>query len=202
MTVIKFHGFLKKIYGEELKINLGNLNNVILAIDSIKKNFRKILNDLFSKGKNYSIEIDYKNKIINFVPAIMGSGKVWNYIIGAVLIVVGVVLLFIPGMQYFGISLIVSGINMIVMTALMKTPKLPQSRVAVGGNASRAMRDGDPQFSNLNSATQGSPIPIGYGKLKVGSQTVNYSQKSFPQYVSFRDAVFIDFKQVIDLYND
>lgn len=203
MTVIKFHGILKKIYGAELKLNLGNLNNVVIAIDSIKRNFRKTLNDLLLKGKNYSIEIDYKNKIINFVPALIGSGKVWNYIIGAVLIVVGVVLLFIPGAQMFGIMLITSGLNLIIQTALMKGPKPPPpTKSIVGGTAGRAGAENKQYFNRLNSAFQGKPIPIGYGKLKVFNNLLNYSIKSFPQYSSFNDALLTDSISTIDIYND
>ena len=37
-------------------------------------------------------------------------------------------------------------------------------------------------FSNkANAAAQGSPVPVGYGRLKVGSQLVQMSVKSFPQ---------------------
>ena len=38
-------------------------------------------------------------------------------------------------------------------------------------------------FSNtVNVASQGSPVPIGYGRLKVGSQVIQATIKSFPQH--------------------
>jgi hypothetical protein len=37
-------------------------------------------------------------------------------------------------------------------------------------------------FSNkANVAAQGVPVPVGYGRLKVGSQTIQVSVKSYPQ---------------------
>ena len=37
-------------------------------------------------------------------------------------------------------------------------------------------------FSNrVNVASQGSPVPIGYGRLKVGTQVIQATIKSFPQ---------------------
>ena len=35
--------------------------------------------------------------------------------------------------------------------------------------------------SPLNTASQGTPVPVGYGRLKVGSKVVQASVKSFPQ---------------------
>jgi predicted phage tail protein len=35
-------------------------------------------------------------------------------------------------------------------------------------------------FDNLqNNASQGSPIPIGYGRMKIGSEVINVSSKSY-----------------------
>ena len=45
-------------------------------------------------------------------------------------------------------------------------------------------------FSNIvNVASQGAPMPLGYGRLKVGSQVIQASIKSFPQYQKVRDAL-------------
>ena len=33
----------------------------------------------------------------------------------------------------------------------------------------------------INTASQGTPVPIGYGRLKIGSKVIQATVKSFPQ---------------------
>ena len=35
--------------------------------------------------------------------------------------------------------------------------------------------------NNVNTASQGAPLPLGYGRLKVGSQVIQATIKSYPQ---------------------
>ena len=54
-------------------------------------------------------------------------------------------------------------------------------------------------FSNrVNIASQGSPVPVGYGRLKVGTQVIQATVKSYPQY-SDPNYVLTDGRDVSDL---
>jgi len=45
-------------------------------------------------------------------------------------------------------------------------------------------------FSNIaNIASQGAPVPLGYGRLKVGSQVIQATIKSYPQGQRVRDVL-------------
>jgi hypothetical protein len=46
--------------------------------------------------------------------------------------------------------------------------------------------------SQVNLAAQGSPLPIGYGRLKVGSSVIQSSMKSLPQTISSIDNMYKD----------
>ena len=62
--------------------------------------------------------------------------------------------------------------------ALTPTPENEALEITAGGSKSSMI------FSNTaNLASQGSPVPIGYGRLIVGSQVIQATIKSYPQYM-------------------
>ena len=59
------------------------------------------------------------------------------------------------------------------------TPKPENEALEISAGASK----GSLIFTNTaNVASQGSPVPIGYGRLLVGSQVIQATIKSFPQH--------------------
>ena len=62
--------------------------------------------------------------------------------------------------------------------ALAPKPDVQDQRVSATAEASRSSF----VFGNvINTASQGTPVPIGYGRLKVGSKVIQATIKSFPQ---------------------
>lgn len=60
--------------------------------------------------------------------------------------------------------------------ALTPKPEVDALEIQAGANTQSLI------FSNrVNVASQGSPVPIGYGRLKVGTQVIQATIKSFPQ---------------------
>ena len=55
----------------------------------------------------------------------------------------------------------------------------------VGGDSKSLMFSS----SQINLAAQGSPLPIGYGRLKVGSSVIQSSLKSLPQTINSLEAM-------------
>ena len=179
MTEVKIHGYLSKIFGSSFKFHLGKINDVVKAIDSIKPNFRKKLIELQSDGYIYSLET--KGNLINIIPIISGSGKTFAKILSIIMIVVGIVLLFIPGFQFLGVQLIMSGLQLGVAAFFPPKIRFPDTSGSVGGATFANVAAGKSYvFSNVNNlASQGSLINIGYGKLLVGSRIVNISIKNY-----------------------
>ena len=105
---------------------------------------------------------------IDLVPAITGSG----FIAGAVGAVV----------TWLGTHAVIAAIVKVVIFAaiayaLMPTSE-PEEALEIEAGASKTSLI----FSNtVNTASQGAPLPLGYGRLRVGSQVIQATIKSFPQ---------------------
>jgi len=165
MTKIKLHGILAKEYGEIFNMKISKPRDVIKAIDCNRSGFRKRVVDLQKQGFVYDILVDKKRMTkesflnskspyqIDLVPVIVGSG--------------------LPLLEV----ILIAVAQVAISYALMDPGTLDGGEASVGSTKGSLLFQG----GNANVASQGSPIPIGYGRLKVGSQIVQSSVKSFPQ---------------------
>jgi predicted phage tail protein len=147
----------------------------------IFKNPDEIENDL-EKAIYSNLTVTYKTedlKSIDIIPIIEGASGVISAIAGIVLTIIGVVLLFIPGGQIFGAALILAGIGLAAAGFLsllsspppFVAPEFSSPEVAAkGGGGKSYLFDGP-----TNTRGEGGPIPVGYGRLIVGSKTVSAS---------------------------
>lgn len=109
--------------------------------------------------------INTKIETIDIIPLLEGSG---SKVMGVIMTVVGVVLLFTPGMQAAGLALLSAGASVL----LAKPPKFDDFReIEEGKKKVSYLFDGP-----TNAANEGGPVPIGYGRLIVGSQVIQTSQ--------------------------
>lgn len=166
MTKINLHGILKYEFGEVIPLSINRPKEVIDAIDSVKKNFRARIYELARENVHFNIIADgesIKNinqlemkknfKQIDIVPVI-GGGWIWVVIQIAIMV-----------------------ISMAIQ--LMMRPKPPKAQQLVSeitGNKQSFL------FSTRGNLTQqGSPVPVGYGRLRVGTNIIQTSLKSYPQ---------------------
>ena len=179
MTSIHLHGILAQEYGEKFKFSVSKPKDALQAIDANREGFIARIMELQREGFAYDLildkrrvtnvhELDINNvNRIDVVPAIMGSG-----FIGAA---VG---------WLFGGSLLANIVLAVSLAALQYalTPK-PDLGMPDAQNLSAeasAMKSSYIFSTNLNTATQGTPVPLGYGRLRVGSAVIQTSIKSFP----------------------
>jgi len=165
MTIVRIHGILAQEYGDTFALSLGNPRNTLDAINCNRKGFLKRFIELHKQGLCYDLIINktritessqvdgFKNpKTVDLVPAISGSG------------VTAVVSFVVKAVLFAAISYALA-------------PKPPEAEAlelsASGGKESLI-------FSNVaNVASQGAPLPLGYGRLKVGSQVIQATIKSY-----------------------
>jgi len=148
----------------------------------IFKNPEEIEND-FDKIINSNLTISYKDedlKSIDIIPIIEGEGGiggVFGAIFGVALAVVGVVLIFTGVGAVFGAALILAGISLAAAGFLsllsspppFQAPEFQAPQIAAkGGSGKSYLFDGP-----TNTRGEGGPIPIGYGRLTVGSKTIS-----------------------------
>jgi len=184
MTQVYIHGILAREYGNIFEFNLPNPKDVLEAIDCNRSGFIRRLIELQKEGFCYDIIINKKRvtqeehmtgvknpKTIDLVPAITGAGPFAAFVA-------------FLGSGTFLANLAVAIIFAAISYAL--TPKPEMEALEIDADASKSSLI----FSNtVNVASQGSPVPIGYGRLKVGSQVIQATIKSFPQHQAPQQAL-------------
>jgi len=187
MTDVFIHGILAKEYQAHFKFNLKSSTDVLKAIDCNREGFMARIFQLQKEGFYYDVIIDKKRiknaedfKVltkasrIDLVPVIIGSGP-----IGAVISAIGGILF--PGAAA-GLAANVFAAVALAGISYLLTPKpdlgLPAQQEI---SAEAAAQKESYVFSgNVNLTRQGTPLPLGYGRLKVGSSVVQASVRSFP----------------------
>jgi len=187
MTQVRLHGILAREFGHTFPLNVGNSRDVLHALDANNNGFISRIVSLQKEGCLYEIIIDKKRishaeelqnrhnpETIDLVPAIAGSGIV---ALGSAII------------GFLGSGTLLASIAKAVLFAAISyalTPKPEVEQLEITADSSKESLI----FSNtVNTASQGVPLPIGYGRLKVGSQVVQATVKSFPQSQKTRDAL-------------
>lgn len=179
-TKIILHGKLAKMYAKELEFaNIHKPSDAVAAIETRFPGFRKeIINDS-KNGAHYEMLCDDENKsldqlnqvqtikVIDIVPCIIG--KLPLVLVGfglgafAVASLTGWALAFTLTLA---VGLIVAGIT------YMMTP-IPENEPDES-SISTTIRNSSFLFSNpQNVSAQGRPIPITYGRLRVGSFVIS-----------------------------
>ncbi len=204
LTKVNFHGNLGKRLGKNSwKLAVSSVKEAFHAVNILtERKLSKILLEDHEKRLKYQVKINNKpidssnfdindlstilnselcinTKIekIDIIPLLEGSG---SKVMGTIMTIVGVVLLFINPAA--GIALIGAGVSVM----MMKPPKFDDFReIEEGKKKVSYLFDGP-----TNAANEGGPVPIGYGRLLVGSQVIQTSmeviQKKVDELGTFR----------------
>jgi len=147
----------------------------------IFKNPDEIENDL-EEAIYSNLTVSYKTedlKSIDIIPIIEGASGVITAVAGIVLTIIGIVLIFTGVGAVFGAALILAGIALTAagFLSLLSSPPpfvAPEFQApevaAKGGGGKSYLFDGP-----TNTRGEGGPIPVGYGRLIIGSKTVSAS---------------------------
>lgn len=192
MTLINLHGILAYEFKPSLYMAINKPKEVIDAVTSRFDFFRKRINELAEQGVHYSIIIDGEKiqhldqlniskrpKQIDLIPTICGSGPIAAVVGG--LAIAGFAstaagAAFLGAYATFAVSagLMIAGLGLQMMLAPKPEMQRPESTVS-GAKESFLIS------SKANVADQGSPVPVGYGRLRVGSSVIQSTIKSYPQ---------------------
>ncbi|WP_241538043.1 tail assembly protein [Xenorhabdus sp. KJ12.1] len=105
---------------------------------------------------------------IRIAPIIIGSKNagVFQTILGAVMVVAGAFLWATP----FGAPMVMSGVGMMLGGVVQMLSPMP------GGLARREDPDNKPSYAfggPVNTVAQGNPVPIGYGRRRIGGAIIS-----------------------------
>ena len=179
MTKIYLHGILAQEYGKVFKYHIAKPKDALKAIDANREGFIPRILQLQQKGFLYDIIVDKQKVVsahqleiggverIDIVPAIVGSGFIgtavsWLFsgkVLANIVVAVG-----LAAVQY----------------ALTPKPDLGMPKQQRLSAEAAAQKSSYIFSTEINTAEQGTNVPLGYGRLKVGSAVIQSSMKSFP----------------------
>jgi predicted phage tail protein len=187
MRTIYLYGELATKFTDRIDLVVDSIPETISALRANFKGFEQFLLEykpgFFIRTGNIdrdvnSISLPLRDSDdIHIVPAIAGSGK-------AGLIIVGALLLFVPGVQVvaggllegvLGSSLAASVVTNIGMALLMSGISALLFPVPKSKGPSEAANNTPNTYFNgaINTIQQGQPVPVGYGELIVGSSVIS-----------------------------
>jgi len=194
VTKIFIHGRLGKEFGGEFNLSISKVRDVISAIDANCEGFEKRVFDLSREGAQYSLIADNqiigsiedfsgkrKIKEIHMVPIIYGSG------VGALSIGIGVISA-IGGYvtDYELVSTILYAVALAAISyGIQSLLAKPPSQNNQGSYGNAAATSQSYLFTNGENVTQqGNPVPLGYGRLKIGSAVIQQTIKNYPNSIA------------------
>lgn len=187
MTTIKLSGSLASLFGREHQRLIGPTREAFRALSATIPGFEKFMNTSKVRGLTFAVFVDKNNvteddldfpnggRTIRIVPIIMGSKRagVLQTILGAVLVVVGAIGVTIgqawggatwgPYALQAGAGLMAGGIIQMLSPQAAgiasKQDAANQASYAFGGVT--------------NTAAQGYPVPLCYGKRRIGGAIIS-----------------------------
>lgn len=187
MTTIKLSGSLASLFGREHQRLIGPTREAFRALSATIPGFEKFMNTSKARGLTFAVFVDKNNvtqddldfpnggRTIRIVPIIMGSKRagVLQTILGAVLVVVGAIGVTIgqawggatwgPYALQAGAGLMAGGIIQMLSPQAAgiasKQDAANQASYAFGGVT--------------NTAAQGYPVPLCYGKRRIGGAIIS-----------------------------
>lgn len=173
---IRLYGVLAKNFGKEFHLAVDNTREAMRALCVQVPGFEHFMLHAHEQGLEFAVFQDEQNiseteldmstsaKVIKVVPRVMGAGGngVLQTILGAVLVVVGVVAMAYG--QAWGANLVGAGIGMMVGgIAMMLMPKIENQDQNQDGNKANKGFGGA-----VTTVAQGNPVPVLYGQREVG----------------------------------
>jgi predicted phage tail protein len=208
MTKIILHGILAKEFGDSFEMDISRPKDAIKAINANFINFENRIRELALEGLNYIIivdnkkiqdikELEIKNKFktIEIVPLIFGAGAaaIGAFVLTSVASLGGAaaaagMAAFLATSAGFLTSALVGGLILAAVTIGLQMLLAPKGeKIDPVKSSTTAIKESFSFSNKANVANQGSVIPIGYGRLKVGSQVIQYTVKSYQSQVKFSD---------------
>lgn len=182
MRKIILYGELAKRFGAEHRFEVSNPHEAVLALCANFKGFKQYMNNAHKFGTAFKVfvgdtglrkneEILYPSsskEAIKIVPAILGAGGETKAIVGFVLILGGLIVS--PVAPALSTAMIRVGIGLSIAGAYEALSSQPGQNGSLGNGS----QDNSDRKSFLfsgpeNVSKQGGPIPLGYGRMMVGS---------------------------------
>lgn len=181
IRTIRLYGRLGSKFGRVHKLAVKSAGEAVRALCVLLPGFEAYVTGSQDRGEGYAVFYDQQNLSkdeihnpmgcaeIRIAPIVLGAKKagVFQVILGAVLIVVGVLAWFAPPVSA---ALINAGIALVIGGVIQLLTPAPKGRAAEDrpDNKASAVFNGP-----INTQAQGNPVQVLYGELIVGSAVVS-----------------------------
>ncbi len=202
MVNIRLHGILGESFGDAHRLSVKSVGEAIHALNlrfrgklyqffrtspvrykvlinqnPININIPKVTDNTIEIVRNSDLVVKRKIQNIDIIPIIeLADEGVLGIVLGAVLIIAGAFTF--GSTAYLGTALIAGGVGVAaagVMNLLAKPPNFEDFRDISNSSKKASYLFNGPQ----NIIGEGGPVPVGYGRLIVGSQTISASYDVF-----------------------
>lgn len=177
LKTIRLYGKLGATFGRVHRLAVKNAAEAVRALSIVIPGFEKYLQEssckyaVFNGKQNLSpdqfAQPSGADEIrIAPVPAGAKNSGGWMVVLGVVLVAVG---FFVPGLGAVGTAMIYGGVAMAAAGAVLMLSPQPQS-----ANANSVENRPSYAFNGpVNTIAQGNCVPIGYGRMIVGSAVIS-----------------------------
>lgn len=194
MTNIFIYGKLAKEFCSSFKASIVKPKDAISVLDANFDGFEKRIIELAREGFQYSLIADdqiisspeelcgkKRYKEIHIVPTICGSG--------VAAIAVGLISVIASSFATGFLSSVLLAVGMAAISfgiqSLMAKP--PEANNASRSSSVSATSRSFMFTNKENIIQQGNPVPVGYGRLRIGSAVAQQTVKSYPNSISTFD---------------
>ncbi|AGN83559.1 tail assembly protein [Enterobacter sp. R4-368] len=186
MTRIELGGILGKTFGKAHHRLISTTHEATRALAATVKGFEQFMISSKRRGLTYAVFRGKNNigiddlgfpvvgEVIRIVPVIIGSKKagILQTVLGVVLVAVGAIMTYVSGgtASPFAAGLMTTGVGMIAGGVIQMLS--PQT----AGLASKQDADNRASYafgSVTNTAAQGYPVPLLYGKRRIGGAIIS-----------------------------
>lgn len=195
LVKVKLFGEIAKTAGRDVfELAVTSVREAISAIDHLTKHrttklfvklhdkvrWKVIVNGVSMRGTDPHVcdelTLERDLETIEIYPVAQGAG--FNFIeaiLGALLVIVGIVLAFVPGLNILGISGAIIGIDLALGGVALLLGGLAQLFISPNQSQKQKSANNQPSYlfsGTVNTVDQGGPVPVAYGQLICGSQLI------------------------------
>ncbi|MDX7992218.1 tail assembly protein [Xenorhabdus littoralis] len=179
LRTIRLYGILGTRFGRVHQLAVSTPQEAIRALSVLIDGFERFLLMAKEQGLTFAVFNGKRNlqrdeltfpveDNIRIAPMIIGSKNagIFQTILGAVMVVAGAFLWATP----FGAPMVMSGVGMMLGGVVQMLSPMP------GGLARREDPDNKPSYAfggPVNTVAQGNPVPIGYGRRRIGGAIIS-----------------------------
>lgn len=186
MTTVKLSGAMIPLFGRTHQRLISTPREVIRALSATVPGFEEFMRSSKQRGQTFAVFVDNKNigeddldfpnagRVIRIIPVIIGSKKagIFQTILGAALVAVGAIMTYMSGgtASPFAAGLMTTGIGLMAGGVIQMLS--PQA----AGLASKQDADNRASYAFggvTNTAAQGNPVPLLYGKRRIGGAIIS-----------------------------